>query len=259
MTLHVTNGGSTAGTLRATSVDGEIVSWDDALHVGPLVFDPEESRRVRACFLADAGWDEAAAIERDFERRDALLAAADHTVIWVEHDLYDQLQLLQILAQAPDAADVELIQADVFLGTLDPDELEALWPHRAPVSTKTRADAREAWRAVTAGDLDVDVPELPHLAAALRRFAEEREELPRTKRQLLRLLADGPKTPLELFRANQQLEEAQFLGDGWCFLFMSELAADGLVTPLPPPPPRGDERTFVSERIGLTPEGRQLV
>jgi hypothetical protein len=259
MTLQVTNGGSTAGTLRATSLTGEIVSWDDPLHVGPLVFDPAESRRVRAGYLAEVGWGEAAAIEHGLERRDVLLAAARHAVIWVEHDLYDQLQLLQILAQAPDAADLELIQADVFLGTLDPPELEALWPQRAPVSRKTRAEARDAWRAVTAGDLDVDVRELPHLAAALRRLAEEREELPRTKRQLLTLLADGAKTPFELFRANQELEEAQFLGDTWCFLFMSELAADGLITPVPPPPPRGDHRAFASTRVELTPEGRQLV
>jgi len=181
-------------------------------------------------------------------------------VIWVEHDLFDQLQLLQILAQVDDETDVELVQADDFLGRLDAAGLEAAWLRRRRVPPVTRHAAREAWQTVTEGSLDIDVPELPHLAAALRRFAQEREPLSRTKRQLLTLLVDGPKTPLELFVANQQLEEAPFLGDSWCFVFLWELAQDGLVRgPLPPPPPLGDERTFGSTSVELTPEGRQLV
>jgi Domain of unknown function (DUF1835) len=257
--LHVTNGESVAGTLRETSLDGVVLSWDDVLHVGPLAFEPATSRRLRATFLADQGWGETAAIESELERRDDLLASAGHVVVWVEHDLFDQLLLLQVLAQIDDEADVELVQADHFLGDLDAPALEALWPKRRRVPPVTRRAARQAWRAVTEGDLDADVPELPHLAAALHRYAQEREELPRTKRQLLSLLVDGAKTPLELFVANQQLEEASFLGDAWCFVFLWELARDGLVRPLPPPPPRGDYHAFASTRVELTPEGRQLV
>ncbi len=94
------NGESVAGTLRETSLAGVALSWDDVLHVGPLAFDPATSRRVRARFLAGHGWGDAAAIESGLERRDELLARADHVVIWVEHDLFDQLQLLQILARS---------------------------------------------------------------------------------------------------------------------------------------------------------------
>jgi hypothetical protein len=55
--LHVTNGESAAGSLRATGLEGEVLSWDDVLHVGPLAFDPSESRPLRAAFLAQYGWD----------------------------------------------------------------------------------------------------------------------------------------------------------------------------------------------------------
>jgi len=127
MTLHVVNGRSTEGTLRATSIEGEIVSWSDVLHVGPLVFDPAESRPIRARFLAEQGWKDADSILRELEERDAAVAASRQFVIWVEHDLYDQLQLLQILSQAPAEADVELVQSDVYLGTLLTEQLEALW------------------------------------------------------------------------------------------------------------------------------------
>jgi DNA-binding transcriptional MerR regulator len=257
--LHVTNGESVGGTLRETSLGGAVLSWDDVLHVGPLAFEPAESRRVRAAFFAEHGWGDSTAIETELTRRDELLARADRVVVWVEHDLFDQLQLLQVLAQIDDDADVELVQADDFLGNLEAPELEALWLKRRRVPAVTRRAARNAWRKVTEGDLEVDVPELPYLAAALRRLVEEREPLPRTKRQLLTLLADGPKSPFQLFRANQELEEAPFLGDAWCFRFLWELARDGLVRPLPPPPPLGDERAFAAARVELTAEGRQLV
>ena len=217
------------------------------LHVGPLSFDPATSRRLRARFLAGHGWGDAAAIEGQLERRDELLAGAQRVLIWVEHDLFDQLQLLQILAQVPEEADVELVQADDFLGPLDAAALAALWSGRRPVPPATRRAARDAWQAVTEGRLDVDVPELPYLSPALRRLAEERQPLSRTKHQLLTLLRDGPKTPLELFVANQQLEEAPFLGDAWCFVFLRELEQAGLV------------RGFDSMSFELTHEGRQLV
>jgi Domain of unknown function (DUF1835) len=257
--LHVTNGESTGSTLRETSLGGVVLSWDDALHVGPLAFDPAASRPLRAAFLAEKGWGDATAIETELERRDDLLARAERVVVWVEHDLYDQLQLLQVLAQAADEAGVELVQTDDFLGSLDVGGLEAQWLRRRRVPSVTRRAARAAWRAVTEGDLSVNVPELPYLATALRRLAEERLEPSRTKRQLLGLLAEGPRTPLELFFANQQLEEAPFLGDSWCFLFLWELGEAGLVRPLPTPPPLGDARTFNSTLVELTREGRQLV
>jgi len=223
---------------------------------------------LRARFLAEHGWGEETAIFAELERRDALLARARALVLWFEHDLFDQLQLLQVVAQLDDAAEVELVQADDYLGAYDADRLEALWDARQPVEAPARALARDAWRAVCENDLDSalarDLSVFPHLGAALRRLREERAPLPRTKRQLLEALVDGAKTPLELFLANQAREEAIFLGDTWCFLFVWELARDGLVrptapVPLPLPPPRGDYDAFVATTVELTPAGRELV
>lgn len=117
--LHVTNGESVAGTLRATSLEGVVLSWDDVLHVGALAFDPEESRALRARFLGEHGWGSEDAIDAELTRRDELLAQAERIVLWFEHDLVDQLQLLQILAQLDDNIDVELVQADDYLGPLE--------------------------------------------------------------------------------------------------------------------------------------------
>ena len=262
--LHVTNGESVASTLRSTSLEGVVLSWDDVLHVGPLAFDPNESRLLRASFLAEHGWGRADAISSELERRDELLARAarEHVpiVLWFEQDLFDQLQLLQVLAQLPDGSSVELLQADDYLGPLDGPALERLWASRRSLDTTTHAEARRAWRDVCEGEVESavgrDLAALPYVETALRRLREERAEPSRTKRQLLTALADGPQTPLQLFAANQALEEAVFLGDTWCFLFVYELAQDGLVRPVgggrvPLPPPRGDYERFVTTLLEL--------
>jgi DNA-binding transcriptional MerR regulator len=263
--LHVTNGESVAGTLRETALGGVPLSWDDVLHVGPLASDPAESTRVRASFFAAHGWGDADAIERDFARRDALLERAvreGHSIVlWFEHDLFDQLQLLQVLSaiDAPRPGQVELIQSDDYLGALDAPALEALWESRRPVAEETFAVARRAWRSICDGDLAAAAAEtdtLPHLRAAVHRLDEERQPLSRTKRQLLAAIAEGAQTPLEAFQANQEQEEAIFLGDAWAFADLHELSEDGLVTQLPLPPPRGDYRTFATGQIAITDAGR---
>ena len=96
-----------------------MLSWDDSLHVGPLAFDPAESRRLRPEFFAKQGWGEAAAIESELARRDELLERAECVVLWFEPDLFDQLQLLQVLAQLPEGADVELLQTGDYLGGME--------------------------------------------------------------------------------------------------------------------------------------------
>ena len=102
------------------------------------------------------------------------------------------------------------------------------------------------------------MPGLEYVVPALRRLREEREPLSRTKRQLLSLLGETPRTPRELFFANQELEEAAFLGDSWCFLFLYELAEEGRIRPahggrMPHPPPRGDYHAFTATRLELSP------
>ena len=241
-----------ARTLRQTSLGGEVLSWDDVLHEGPLASAAEESRPLRARFLADCGWGEEAEILAELERRDEALEAAQHVVLWFEHDLYDQLQLLQALSQVRDDQDVELVQGDEHLGPLDVAELERLSETRRSLDAHAIATAREAWRAV---------PALPYLEPALRRFAEERAPLPRTKRQLLEALAHGADTPLAMFAANQEMEEAAFLGDAWCFRHVHELGENGLLQPvgrraLPRPPPLGDYAEFTTTPLELTPAGR---
>src|SRR5439155_25032121 len=99
--------------------------------------------RTRARFLAACGWGRQQALLSLLERRDRQLVEAlrddRQVVLWFEHDLYDQLQLVDVLALAhTKEAAPELIVIGSFpgnpffagLGVLTARELETLWPSR---------------------------------------------------------------------------------------------------------------------------------
>jgi DNA-binding transcriptional MerR regulator len=263
--LHVTNGESAGNTLRRTAIGGAVLPWQDSLHEGPLPPGPRaEFLRARASFLSECGWGTRAAILASLERRDAQYLGAlrdgAHVVLWFEHDLYDQLQLLDALALARTVGRTpELVQAGEFLGAMHEPELEALWETRRAVDAGTVAHSAEIWDLVRGGEVpDADLPALPYLGAALRRLREERPAdggISRTARQALRAIADGARHPLEAFVASQRMEEAPFLGDTWFFRTLAGL--EGLIEPLPVPPPLGDARAFAQAELRLTADGER--
>jgi Domain of unknown function (DUF1835) len=120
--LHVTNGESAGNTLRQTTLGGAVLSWQDVLHEGPVPALPRhELLRMRARFLAECGWGSEAALRSSLERRDRQLLDALHdgaeVVLWFEHDLYDQLQLVDALTLARSVgAEPELIVVGAFPG-----------------------------------------------------------------------------------------------------------------------------------------------
>src|SRR5215510_14182507 len=105
-----------------------VLVWLDPLHEGPVPADLslEALSEVRAAYLGVGG---------DLKRRDEQLRRYpdhDEVVLWFEHDLFDQLQLIQLLdffcEHRP--ARLSLIGVSDYLGTLRPDQLAALFPAR---------------------------------------------------------------------------------------------------------------------------------
>jgi hypothetical protein len=241
--LHITNGDSVVDLLVQTALGGDAFAWRDAYHEGP-VRSGERSRLIdaRAAFLSSCGWGDEDAIRDELLTRDArfvdALREGREIVLWFEHDLYDQLQLIDVLALAGetgfDPEQLELIETGSFpgrpgfrgLGELNIAELESLWPQRRAVTDEDTAGAQRAWEGVRRADprglagVHLDPPPTrPFLAAALGRLLEELPDvddgLSRTERQLLELLDDGPLLTGALFVASQDLEEAPFHGDTW--------------------------------------------
>jgi DNA-binding transcriptional MerR regulator len=288
--LHVTNGESAGNTLRQTSLGGAVLPWQDVLHEGPVPLLPRpELLRSRAAFLSECGWGSERAILSAFERRDRLLVDAleggCHVVLWFEHDLYDQLQLLEVLSLAHDAGVApELVAAGPSaqrpgfrgLGELAAAELEELWPARRAVRMDVLAAAAAAWDAFRAPEptrlaqLARQESELPFLTAALRRLLEELpapdDGLSTTERHALEAISEGAHTPLAAFLAAQERELAPFHGDTWFFHALaavgrgpSRLVETAAGEELPAAPPLGDGPRFVHLAVSLTRNGERVL
>jgi redox-sensitive transcriptional activator SoxR len=224
--LHVTNGESAGNTLRQTALGGAVLAWQDVLHEGPVPALPRrELLRTRARFLADCGWGDRQALLSSLERRDRQLLEALRdglqVVLWFEHDLYDQLQLLDVLALAHTGEGApELIVIGSFpgkpsfggLGELTANELETLWASRRRAAPAALQAATSAWTALQAPEPTTlaewathDTAQLPFLAPALRRLLEElpapADGLSGTERRALQAVAAGAHTPPAAFIA----------------------------------------------------------
>lgn len=211
--------------------------WQDVLHDGPVPagLTQEELRDVRARFLADCGWTAYEAAYALFSARDRLLAAggqSDEIVLYLERDLFDQLQLLQILdrlgARRAAIADLGDPTRLTTLAVLERFDL------REPVSPAQKEAGRRAWRAFTAPDpraiedaLGVGLDELPHVTSALRRHLEElpwtTDGLARSERQLLAAVAAGAASRADAFENAQEREERRWLGDTSAWLRLDRL------------------------------------
>jgi hypothetical protein len=148
-------------------------------------------------------------------------------VLWFEHDLYDQLQLLQLLdwfgplLRRPTR--LSLICHARYVSLTAEDELRRDFDVRMPVTDAQLALGTDAWSAVRAPTpepvidiLNGDTNPLPFLHGALVRFLEElpgRDGLGRSERQLLAVVADGSANVSDAFRRAQEYEHPRYLGD----------------------------------------------
>ena len=149
---------------------------------------------------------------------------AEEIVLWFEHDLFDQAQLIEILARLRGRQGVSLICTDRYLGPLTGAQLRELWPLRHAVTAAEFALGGGGVGGVQSGDpaaiemlLAGDTSALPFLAGALRRHLQQlpsvENGLARTERQILEIAAEGGHTFHTLFPALARREERIFLGD----------------------------------------------
>lgn len=219
--------------MRIAGIRDEILPWRDVLHDGPVPGGATLAQLadIRAQFIADCGWADYGTVLADFNARDAKLAAFrdyDEVLLWFEHDLYDQLQLVQLLDwfswQRLGDTRLSLIQADYYLGMMEPARLAALIPRQCAVTPVQFQLARRAWAAFTAPEPSAmralfkhKTDALPFLRASILRLLEEYPEtvdgLSRTERGILCVVASGVVSPPRIFQAWQAYEPARFMGD----------------------------------------------
>ncbi len=237
--LHVTSGESVR--IHETGLPGEVLYWLDVLHEGPVLpaLTLREQSRNRARFIAQAGWASLEEAEAALAHRDETIARFhqfEEMVLWFEHDLYDQLQLVQILdyllAQPRDGTRISLICVGKFpgigrfkgLGQLSPDQLSSLFEQRQEITLADLKLATEAWHAFCSPDptdlefvIQAHSTGLPLLKGALARHLEQfpsvKSGLSRTERQILEVTIQGVQRFEDLFLAEQDKEERVFMGE----------------------------------------------
>lgn len=282
--LHITNGDVVADGLRQSGLVGDVCVSADLLHEGPCLANapPAEYREARARFLADDGYvsfDEA--LERLIQSDAALERARDEdeVVLWFEHDLFDQLLLIRLLAWF--AREHERVRPPSLicigeypgmarfhgLGQLSPAQLAGLFPARTVVTKAQLRLGADAWSRFGAPDprrfaslLDEDTSALPFLHGAIVRQLEElpsvQNGLSRSEHQALAAISTGASDFATAFRSTQEMEERVFCGDVTFYRMLEGLAA----APLPlvridaphgqtPPARRAVSLTAVGQRV----------
>jgi len=249
--LHISNGDST--DVPGTGLARQVIYWRDILHEGPVPeVAPTELRKIRADYLAEYEGADRAEVIRQFTERDQALAANrdGQYVLWFKADLYDQLQVIEILARLAalgvPAERIALICIGEHLGIpnfgglgeLTADQLRELPRTNAcarltAAALELAAGARAAFRAPDPSGLGAiaaaRLGELRFLGEAFDRLSREypstRDGLSLTERRLLAAVADGASDARTAFARSQARETRRYLGDSTCFRRMDRMAA----------------------------------
>ena len=284
--LHLTNGTAVIPGMRSAGIEGAIVPWEDALHEGPvpLGLNIAAMRERRAEFLAACGWGKSVELIRMLAERDTALESAaakldparresrarvDEIVLWFEFDLYDQLQLLQILERLPldGTPRVTAVADDEYLGHLTPARLGDIFATRREVTSAERVAARDAWTAFRSPDPRAIADVLPrvtvlrHMPDALRRHLEQfpsvENGLSRTEQQALEAVAAGVWRAGDVFvRTHVQQEAAFFMGDSTFLMHIGAL----LRAPRPLlSSPSGGPCLTLEHDLALTEDGAEVL
>jgi hypothetical protein len=229
--LHVANGHATTGLIELSSVPGRAMVWCDPLYAGPVPGDlsDDELVRVRAKFLASSDDDvDDVVADLRFWRTAIDQQQYDEVVLWYEHDLFDQLNLIQILThlgRGRIARPVTLVSIDAYpghpdfkgIGELEPSDITRLFEMRRPINDAQIALSERAWHAYRSDDprqietlLASDTSALPFLARALRRHLEEfpsdTNGLSRSEQRMMEQAVHGP---VDLRRAFPRMHDGE--------------------------------------------------
>ena len=295
--LNITNGDVAVGSLSDAGIEGKIIAWRDVLHEGPVdsSLSLDELSRQRARFIAGNNWDDFAHVSGNFVERDRMIQHLDYfdeVVLWFEDDLYDQLQLIQLLdllvghatvkledlvgGDTPKQPRISLIVVDGYIPPLEPEELQQLDANRPLARPDQFMLAKRAWAAFGSPDpsrierlLQDSTSALPYLGRALRRHIEEfpstENGLSRSEREALTAIAEGHVTPVAAFLEVANKQESIFLGDLVFYSYLERLSGrdhplvtwtDG--TPITAPT-AAESRDFVKREMALTPLGREVL
>jgi len=258
--LHIHNGDSTANTLREFGFPGEHLAFQEVLMEGPTPdgLSAEERLSVRAKFLAEAYELKLEDCEKDLLLQEAAIARLiehDETILWFEHDLFCQINLIYLLdwisKQSWGDTRLSLLCIGEFpgkksfrgLGELTGEELASLFEKRHKVTDAEFELATRAWATYSANHpeeitrlVEEDTSAMPFLGEALRlhltRFPSVRNGLNQIEDKSLEMISNRASGFKSLFPLFTKAYPAYGLGDSqfWCALKRLGKARNPLIT-----------------------------
>lgn len=277
--LNITNGGSAVEIMEKADIAGVFLPWEDVLHDGPVPDNRsfEELSKIRAEFIIKRNWGTPENIRKIFIERDNKLRSLgkyEKVILWFEHDLYDQLQILQILdwfnSNQTNGIKLSIICTERYLGMLSPNEMKGLVKFEEPITEIHLKLASKAWSAFRSsspekwhGLVNTDTSVLPFLEGAIIRMLEEYPNcsngLSRTAQQALKIISEGEKYPQKIFGRYQESEDRKFLGDSSFWVILQDFLesqppllnlseGEKLTVPIDP-----------DQELTITPIGREVL
>jgi hypothetical protein len=249
--LHVYNGDSTADTARAANIPGEHLAWREALVCGPAPADLTDAEflQVRAQHLSNGynvSLEKCRADLVAMYDRLSTFPEHDEVVLWFEHDLFCQVQLIYLInwfaARELGTTKLSAVCINEFpgihpfhgLGELNEQQLQSLFPQRAEISAAQFELAVRAWQAYSSPDarpllslLRSDTSAFPFLKDALHkhleRFPSTRNGLGRIENTSLALITEGYTKFRSLFPAFTRRESVYGYGDSQVYLAIESM------------------------------------
>lgn len=248
--LHITNDYGTAEKIRQAGINGDVLPWWDTLYEGPVLPIPlEQLSKIRADYFADIGIGEYSELVALFKARNQAIRRFRkyrEVVLWFDHDLRDQLQLVQLLnwfsQQTLGQTRLSLININRYAGiakfhgfeSLRKAHFKRLFGSQLEVSVTQLEMARFAWDAVCSSNpLDLlsfvksKMECLPYLQACLMRFLDEypsRENgLSRTEYHILSVINRGFHAPLNVFAGTLNEESAHFHDETLFWFYLNRM------------------------------------
>ncbi|CAA6802784.1 MAG: Unknown protein [uncultured Sulfurovum sp.] len=264
--LNIVNGDTGIDIIKKAEIAGDFLPWRDFLHEGPVPagLSLEVLSKIRAKFISDYGLGDFKTIKKEFRERNQKLNTYklyQKVTLWFEHDLYDQLQLLQILEwfskQDLEKTNLTLICTNNYLGESSPQQIKKLLQYETPILDEHLQLAQKAWSAFCSETpkkwaelLDEPTALLPFLDSAVYRMLQEYPStthgLSRTAHQALLIISNGINERVDIFTKYQSFEERKFMGDVIFWKILEEFKIHNVI----------EEK---EERFNITPLGKKLL
>ncbi len=266
-TLNIVNGDACINIMKKAEIQGDFLPWLDFLHEGsvPAGLNLEELSLIRAKFISEYRVGEFSEIYNRFKERNNQLKEYreyNKIVLWFEHDLHDQLQLLQILDwfSTKNLKDIELtlIYSNNYLGESTAQQIKKMLHYAIDVTPKHFKLAQEAWSAFREPTpkswfklLKKTTSILPFLKPAIFRMIEEfpstKAGLSRTEYQALLVISNGIDEAKDIFEKCQSFEERKFMGNIVFWKILNNFENYNII------------KRDINNKLTITPIGKELI